>query len=49
MHVTLCVAPLLLSLPPHPVCRSDATAKEGHVNHDVSNVPVEARINPMTE
>ena len=29
--------------------RSDATAKEGHVNHDVSDVPIEARVNPMTE
>ena len=28
--------------------RSDATAKEGHVNHDVSDVPVEARVNPTT-
>ena len=23
-------------------------AKEGHVNHNVSDVPVEVRINPMT-
>jgi len=27
---------------------SDATAKEGHVNHNVSGVPVEARVNPTT-
>jgi len=26
--------------------RSDATAKEGHVNYDVSDVPVEARAAP---
>ena len=27
---------------------SDATAKEGHVNYDVSDVPIEARAAPMT-
>ncbi len=27
---------------------SSAMAKEGHVNHNVSDVPVEARVNPMT-
>ncbi len=26
--------------------RSDATAKEGHINYDVCNVPVEARAAP---
>ena len=28
--------------------RSDATKKKGHVNYDVSNVPVEARAAPTT-
>ena len=28
--------------------RGDATAKEGHVNYDVSDVPVEAQAAPMT-
>ena len=28
--------------------RSNTPAKEGHVNHDVPDVPVEAHINPMT-
>ncbi len=28
--------------------RSDATAKEGHVNYDVSDAPIEARAAPMS-